>query len=290
MIDLPFLTNLLLTVNDILASAVLIVSFSLLVYLVLQNRYTPIARALAVLLGSIVVVFGGDVLTQQVQREETLHFLLRAQWLGIVGVPAGYIHLADALLDFSGQHNLRRRWSVPMAYVISAVFLALAWGTDLVLRNGVQVQPVAQFNAGPLFWVFTLYFTIACLAGLATTLHVRDAALTPTLRRRITYLSLTFVGPAIAVYPFLIIPLPENMIPFTVVLFLVAVGNVAVLMMTTVMVYSIAFQGLPLPDRLIKQDFIRWVLYGPFVGVSIALFLRATPILARWLGLPEQAL
>jgi len=122
MIDLPFLTNLLLTVNDILASAVLIVSFSLLVYLVLQNRYTPIARALAVLLGSIVVVFGGDVLTQQVQREETLHFLLRAQWLGIVGVPAGYIHLADALLDFSGQHNLRRRWSVPMAYVISAVF------------------------------------------------------------------------------------------------------------------------------------------------------------------------
>ena len=290
MIDLPFLTNLLLTVNDILASAVLIVSFSLLVYLVLQNRYTPIARALAVLLGSIVVVFGGDVLTQQVQREETLHFLLRAQWLGIVGVPAGYIHLADALLDFSGQHHLRRRWSVPAAYVISAVFLALAWGTDLVLRNGVQVQPVAQFNAGPLFWVFTLYFTIACLAGLATTLHVRDAALTPTLRRRITYLSLTFVGPAIAVYPFLIIPLPENMIPFTVVLFLVAVGNVAVLMMTTVMVYSIAFQGLPLPDRLIKQDFIRWVLYGPFVGVSIALFLRATPILARWLGLPEQAL
>ncbi|MFQ3633004.1 MAG: hypothetical protein SNJ65_15570, partial [Roseiflexus sp.] len=104
MTDMSFLTNLLLAINDLLASAVLIVSFSLLVYLVLQNRYTPIARALAVLLGSIVIVFGGDVLTQQAQREQSLQFLLRAQWLGIVGVPAGYIHLADALLDFSGQH------------------------------------------------------------------------------------------------------------------------------------------------------------------------------------------
>ena len=61
MIDLPFLTNLLLTVNDILASAVLIVSFSLLVYLVLQNRYTPIARALAVLLGLLPNLIWGTI-------------------------------------------------------------------------------------------------------------------------------------------------------------------------------------------------------------------------------------
>lgn len=290
MTDLPFVTSLLLAINDLLASAVLIVSFSLLVYLVLQNRYTPIARALTVLLGSIVVVFGGDVLAQYTQRVETLQILLRAQWLGIAGVPAGYIHLADALLSFSGQHNLRRRWSVSAGYAISAVFMALAWGTDLVLRDGVQNQPIAQFNAGPLFWLFALYFALACLVGLATTLRVRQAALTPTLRRRMTYLSATFVGPAIAVFPFLIIPGPENIIPFALILFLVIVGNVAVMLMTTVMVYSIAFQGLPLPDRLIKQDFIRWVLYGPFVGISIALFLRTTPVLARWLGLPEQVL
>jgi hypothetical protein len=109
MIDLPFLTNLLShsqRYSGFCRSDRFIYTSGL---PGAANRYTPIARALAVLLGSIVVVFGGDVLTQQVQREETLHFLLRAQWLGIVGVPAGYIHLADALLDFSGQHNLRRR-------------------------------------------------------------------------------------------------------------------------------------------------------------------------------------
>lgn len=290
MTDLPPLTNVLLAVNDLLASAALIVSFSLLAYLVLQNRYTPIARALAVLLAGLVVVFGGDVLTQQAQRATTIQFLLRAQWLGIVCVPAGYIHLADALLAYSGQHEARRRWSVPAGYAISLVFFVLAFGTDLVLRNGVQGELVNQFGAGPLFWLFTIYFALACLAGLAATVRVRQAALTPTLRRRVTYLSATFIGPALAVYPFLVIPGPDTTVPFTIVLFLAAVGTVAAMLMTTVMVYSIAFQGLPLPDRLIKQDFIRWVLYGPFVGISIALFLRATPVLARWLGLPEQAL
>jgi hypothetical protein len=47
---------------------------------------------------------------------------------------------------------------------------------------------------------------------------------------------------------------------------------------------------LLLPDRLIKQDFVRWVLYGPFVGVTIVLFLRVVPLLARRLGLPAETL
>lgn len=290
MTDLPLLTNVLLAINDLLVAAALIVSFSLLVYLVLQNRYTPIARALAVLLAGIVVVFSGDVLTQQAQREATIQFLLRAQWFGIVCVPAGYIHLADALLEYSGQHSARRRWVVTAAYLISLTFVPLVFGTDLVIRNGIQGQLLLQYGAGPLFWPFTAYFVLACLYSLAMALRVRQSALTPTLRRRMTYLSITFVGPALAVYPFLVIPGPETTVPFTIVLFLAALGNVAVMLMTTVMVYSIAFQGLPLPDRLIKQDFIRWVLYGPVIGISIALFLRATPVLARWLGLPEQTL
>jgi len=69
-----------------------------------------------------------------------------------------------------------------------------------------------------------------------------------------------------------------------------ALGSAGVVVMITIMVYSIAFQGLLLPDRLIKQDFIRWGLYGPFVGVTIILFLRSTPVLARGLGLPIETM
>jgi hypothetical protein len=57
-----------------------------------------------------------------------------------------------------------------------------------------------------------------------------------------------------------------------------------------VMTYSAAFQGMLLPDRLIKHDFIRWFLYGPVVGITIILFLLVEPALDRFFGLPAGTL
>src|SRR2546423_4225038 len=107
---LPLLTTILLQLNDLLSAAVLIIAFSLLAYIALQNWHTAIARALCVLLGGVVVVFGGDVLLALPPEHETIIlFLLRAQWLGIVCIPAAYIHLSDALLTYSEVADRRRR-------------------------------------------------------------------------------------------------------------------------------------------------------------------------------------
>ncbi|MFO7170486.1 MAG: histidine kinase N-terminal 7TM domain-containing protein [Chloroflexota bacterium] len=290
MSDVPPLISILNAINDLLAAAVLIVTFSLLAYIALQNRYTPIARALCVLLLGVVVVFGGDVLLGQAQRSSTVEFLLRAQWLGIVSVPAGYIHLADGLLRYGGLPNPRRRWFVRAGYVLSAAFFALAFTPDLLVRQSGASGIVPQLAAGPLFWLFALYFAGACVGGLIAAVRVQRQALTPTLRRRLTYLTATFLGPGLAVFPYLVISGPEPPVSSAIVLLLSSLGNAAVAVMTVVMVYSVAFQGLPLPDRLIKQDFIRWGLYGPFVGVTIVLFLRGVPVLARSIGLPAETL
>src|SRR5262245_23667981 len=287
---LPLLTNILLQLDALLAAAVVIVAFSLLAYIALQNWHTPIARALCVLLAGIVIVFGGDVLLSQAQRDSTIQFLLRAQWLGIVCIPAGYIHLSDALLTYSGVLDRRRRWLVVLSYLISLGFFALAITGDLLLRDGVKRQPLAQFGAGPLFWLFALYFGLASLGGLLTVLYVRRGALTPTLRRRLTYLGATFLGPGMAVFPYLLIAGAYTVIPNDLILLVSVLGNASVAAMIIVMAYSIAFQGMLLPDRLIKQDFIRWGLYGPFVGITIVLFLRAVPPLARWTDLPQATL
>src|SRR5215475_725025 len=128
------LTIILLQLNDLLAAAVLVVAFSLLAYIALQNWHTSIARALCVLLAGVVIVFGGDVLLGQAERDSTMQFLLRAQWLGIVCVPAGYIHLSDALLSYSGLPNRRRRWLVVIGYLLSFSFFLLALSGDLLLR------------------------------------------------------------------------------------------------------------------------------------------------------------
>lgn len=286
---LPGITATLIILNELLVATVLIVAFALLVYITIQSWQSAVSRALAALLFSIVVVAGGDVLLGDAQRETTIQFLLRAQWLGIALVPAGYLHLADALLTRSGQIERRRRWLVVAAYALSLLVIWLGAGTDLLLRENPLQRPIPQLAGGPLFWPFTLYYAIACGACLWSTLRVRTLALTPTLRRRLGYLAAAVPGPAFAVFPYLTISPDAAAEPLPVLV--IAAGTYAVaLLATVVLVYSAAFQGSELPDRLIKQDFIRWILYGPFIGVTTVLFLRTVPFAARSLGLPAEVL
>ncbi|NJO83423.1 MAG: hypothetical protein HC828_11790 [Blastochloris sp.] len=278
--------------NLLLAATVLIVTFSLLAYITLQNWRSDIARALLALLAGVVIVYGGDLLLDRAVREETKDFLGRAQWIGIAVVPAAYLHLANALFALS-QHNRlakRSRWLIWAGYGGSAIFMLLvATGTNLVIRGQLPSGPVAQFQAGSLFWVFGGFFLIAGVVTFAAILDSRRSAITPTQRRRLTYLGATYAAPGIGVFPFLVLGVPTDISP-VIILVLQGMANIIVTIMLTVMTYSVAFQGVLLPDRLIKQDFIRWWLYGPFVGITIILFMQAIPIFEGILGLPRDTL
>jgi hypothetical protein len=279
-------------INEILFAAVLIVSFSLLTYITLQNWRSDIVRALGVLLTGVIIAYSGDLLLSRAQRPETIEFLGRAQWLGIVLVPAGYIHFANALLSFGSANALAQRWrkSVYAAYIASlAIFLLVVLGTNLVIHTGTPSGPIARFQAGPIFWFYVLFFGLAAISALIAILIVRRSALTPAQQRRLNYLGATFAAPGIGVFPFLLIASP-NMVPLTLILALQAIASMIVIVMVTVMTYSVAFQGMLIPERLIKQDFVRWWLYGPFVGISTILFIQAVPVIAQYLGLPPETL
>lgn len=286
------MTDLLLRINELLTSAVLIVTFSLLAYIAIQNWRNDIARALCVLLTSVLIVYGGDMLLARAVRPETTQFLLRAQWLGIALVPAAYFHLAKALLTAS--LGTERRWKerllVWASYAGSTVFFIMALSTDLLVQGGIAVGALAQFGAGPLFWLYVAFFVASILVVLRTVVTSRGNALTPTLRRRLTYLGISVISPGLGVFPYLVITGSSTPLPESVILLLTAIVNVGVMVMITVMAYSVAFHGVLLPDRVIKQDFVRWGLYGPVVGVTIILCLQTVPWLERVLGLPSDTL
>lgn len=286
------MTDVLLQVNGLLIAAVLIVSFSLLSYTALHNWRSDVARAICVLLLSVTIVYGGDVLLSRAEGVPTIEFLLRAQWLGIALVPAAYVHLSYALLRASrGNGHIRRnRVLVVLSYAGSLLFLVLALSTDLVVHGGISRSILAQFQAGPLFWLYVLFFVASMVVTLHAIMRARRNALTPTLRRRLTYLRDTFAGPGVGVFPYLVVA--EGNIPFshTVTLVLLAVVSTGIIGMITVMTYSVGFQGVFMPDRLIKQDFIRWGLYGPVVGVTIILCIQLVPWLDNLLGLPADTL
>ena len=286
------MTTFLLQLNQLLYAAVLIVAFSLMAYIALQNWRNPIARALAVLLAAVVVAYGGDVLINRAVRPSTIQFLLRAQWLGIAIVPAAYIHLARALVLSSEPRErlLLNLVLVSLGYAASAAFYLFALFTNLVVQGGIPSGPLAQFGAGPLFWLYVVFFIFGILVALLAIVRAHRNALLPTLRRRMTYLGATFAAPGLAVFPYLIIAGAYASLSTAAILILSCIGSIVVTSMVTVMTYSVAFQGMLLPDRLIKQDFIRWWLYGPFIGVMIILCIQIVPSLERLLGLPSDTL
>ncbi len=287
---IPSLTDALLRLNAVVAQTILVITFSLLFYIASRNWHNMVARATVLLLGGVVIVFSGDVLLDRATLPSTREFLLRAQWLGIVLVPAAYLHLSDALLTSVGLPSLRRRWAVVGGYLAAAALLLLAVTTDLLVRGSVQDGPLEQLAAGPLFALYALWFAAVTIGGLYNIYRARRLHTTTASRRRMTYLGLSFLAPGLGVFPYLIVAGFAASLPAWVVLSLAILTNLGVAVLILVLAYSVAFQGALLPDRIVKQDFIRWLLVGPFVGVTIIVALRLLPLLDTVLGLPQDTI
>ena len=96
--------------NLILASANVIIGFSLFVYVLTHNFRSSIARAFCALTAFVTAVYIVDVSTPGVDSAEAANIWLRLQWVGIAFVPAAYLDFSDALLRTTGAVSRWRRW------------------------------------------------------------------------------------------------------------------------------------------------------------------------------------
>ncbi len=278
----------LILVNQFLSATVVLTSFSILLYLLTHNLRSRVARAFCALLVFVLIVFAGDVVLYAVETSAAAERWLRFQWIGIAFVPAAYHQFSDAVLRTTG---LRARWrgvAVLLCYATSTVFLGLVLFSDLLVHDGILEAQAFHLAAGPLFWVFALYFAVAVIWGAVTVRRARERGLTRASRRRMTYLSLASVAPALGVFPYMVVtslesPLPSNLLQ----LFLLA-GNVGVLLMIVLMSYSVAYFGALTPDRVIKHNLVHYLLRGPVVGAIVIFTMLAVPKVQQILGLPRD--
>lgn len=283
------LLELLNRLNLAISAANLLLTFSLFVYIVTHNFRNSAARAFAALLGFVTIVNGVDVVIAQVNNPEAATGWLKLQWIGIAMVPAAYLHFSDALLRSTGNVSRFRRWATVVAYATGGLFFILVWTTDLIVDRAVAYAPWAtQLTAGPFFWVFVAYFFITSAWGFANTLWARQRALTPTSRRRMTYLVASFAAPGLAVYPYLLLASVPARLPPMVIIILLLVGNIGVGTMIVVMTYSVAYLGALAPDRVIKHDLVTYIFQGPLLGLFVLTAVLLLPPLEEWLGLPRE--
>ena len=272
----------------IFASASLIIAFSLLAYILIHNLTSSVSRAFGGILACVVVVYAGDVLVSLVASLESAILWMRLQWVGIAFLPATYLHFSDAILRTTGFRTRLRRMTVFGSYTLSLIFLVLALFTDLVIQDGLAAGGIRRMAAGSFFWAFTVYFILATLGGGWNIFRARRRCLTPTAIRRMTYLSVAFIAPALGVFPFLLVASPAQQLSESGVLALALIGNLAVAVMLVLMAYSVAYYGVLSPDRVIKRSMIHFLLRGPFVGICVIIVMLIVPRVESILGLPRD--
>jgi hypothetical protein len=279
-------------INLILSSAIVITAFSLLGYILTHNLRSPVAQSFSVLLACVLVVFAGDVIIPRTVTYRAAVVWLRVQWIGIAMVPAAYLHFSDAVLRTTRHFSARRRFVVALSYLFSFTLVFLALFTDALVYDGIVTPPISRLSAGPLFPVFLAYFAATGGYGAWNIIRARRRCLTPASRRRMTYLTLSFAAPGLAVFPYLVTAgltsgLADQIDPI-IVLLMVMAANILIGTMLVLMAYSVAYYGVLSPDRVIKHDLFHYLLRGPVVGTAVIIVMLVMPRVEMILGLPRD--
>ena len=267
--DVPFLAGI-ITLNQILTAGIAITAFSLLLYALSFNLRDRVARSFAVILICIVIIFSTEAIASTVQTEYIAD-LMRLQWVGLVFLPAAYLHLSDALLVTAGRPSRgRRRIAVRLMYIISTFFLVLLISGKLVgplIPNG---QPAPHLQRTLWTEFFTLFYMAAMVWAGYNFIRAYQRMLTRSGRRRMIYLMAGATAPALGSYPYLLFG--SSIAAASPIFFwLVAVAiNISVGVLIVVMAYAVAFFGVSWPDRVIKSRLFKWIMRGP-VAASITL-------------------
>ena len=260
-----------ITVNQIFTAGIAITAFSLFLYALSFNLRDRVARSFAIILLCVVTVFTSEALESASATPLVIDLFLRLEWLGIIFLPAAYLHLSDAILVTTGNPSRgRRRLAVTLMYSISAIFI-------LMLALGYLLGPlVMDRNPAPYLqrtiWteIFTAYYVIVMVLAWINFRRAFRRTLTRSGRRRMLYLLAGAAAPALGSFPYLLYGsgLAANY-PF---LFwgVATFSNFLVGGLIILMAYAVAFFGVSWPDRVVKSRLFKWIMRGPVVA-SVAL-------------------
>ncbi len=276
--------------NLILASVNVIIGFSLFVYVLTHNFRSPVARAFCALMAFVTAVYVVDVSITEVDSLRAADMWLRLQWVGIAFVPAAYFHFSDALLRTTGSISRWRQAGVYVSYLVGLAALGMAAFGNGIVSGVERTDHMYYLVAGPYFRVFTLYYVLVSLSGWLNISSARARCLTSTSRRRMSYLMLAFAAPSVGTFPYLLIPAMVRQFSPTFISVLTLVGNVGIALMTVVIGYIVAYQGVLLPDRVVKHRLIHYMLRGPLVAILVVVIMLTVPRVEHIWGLPRDTM
>jgi hypothetical protein len=255
------------TLTEILTAGIAITAFSLLLFVLTFNLRDRVARTFALILICTVIVFVSESMRSIDASPPAISFWLKMQWVGVVFLPATYLNFSDALLATTGRPSRgRRRLAVYLAYLMSFIFF-MGLPFDYLVGPVVYGNPpVPHLQPNDFTTLFLVLFFAILIFSWINFIRAYKRTTSSASRRRMFYLILGALAPAVGAFPFL--PYSPNfaarhqLIFWSVSLFV----NIAVGVLLVVMAYSVAFFGVSWPERVVKIRLFKWIMRGPFTA------------------------
>lgn len=267
------------TISQIMTAGVAITAFALLLYVFVFNLREHVVRAFILILLCVVVVYTGESIASASDQSLVIEIMLKIKWIGIIFLPATYLHFSDSLLTLTGRPSRgRRMWAVRITYVFSFLLAVLVPLNILVGPYDVSSLPAPHLTHTRITDLFVYYYIGVMFVAGTILVRAFQRTVTRTSRRRMIYLLTGATTAAIGTFPYLLFD-PGILSQFPVIFWiLVSVSSGLVGGFLFIMTYAVSFFGVTWPDRLVKSRLFKWFLRGPFTA-SIALAI--TTIIRR---------
>lgn len=281
-------TTFLQTVNETLTAGNAIIAVSLLLFNLTRNLNNRVARTSAIVLACVTIAYVGDAFISLGPSVGAQEVALQLQWIGIAFIPASMLHLSDALLATTGLPSRgRRRRIIRLLYMIGGAFLVLVAFTDQLIEF-IPFEGSITIYGGQFFWLYFIYFICTNAVAFYNVQRARTRCLTRGTARRMGYLQIAILTPAIGIFPYSVLLSPGQ--EFSIIgLLLVNIANIIIILMLVFLSYPLYFFGSDKPDRLVKNELLDFLLRGPATGIIALAMINFTNQATRILSLPGEA-
>ena len=285
------LPDFLALLNAILEAVIVIFGTAVDLYNLGRSMRDRVMRAFSALIIFVVIAYLAELLVSRTIVSASVEGFLRFQSFGIALVPAAQFHLSDALLSTTGALPRRRRFLVPIGYIVSLIFLGLALFSEWLVTNPIPnpLSRIPHLESGPIFPLFAAYFWLFTALSIYNVWRARQRCITRTTRQRMTSTLLTYLAAPLGVFPYLLIISSEGQEIIPLWLWpVIILGNLVVGLMFGVLTAHLAYFGAASPDRVVRVRLFKFMARVPLAGSIVLLVYvlvsRNSPIL----GLPAE--
>lgn len=282
------LNPLLALVNDVLQAAIVIFGSAVALFNLRHYVRDRVTRSFTNLVFFVVVVYLTELMASRTNITLSREPWLRLEWVGIAMVPAAQYHLADALLATTGHISKRRRLLVRVFYLTGLAFIALVGLSDLVVGNMLDIPEAPHLRAGPLFFIFAIYFWTVTGVSIYNVWRSQKLSVTSTIRQRTRIILAAFLAAPLGVFPYLLLSSSPSLEVTPLFWLILIIGNVTVGVMFAFMTYYLAYFGAMSPDRVVRVRLFKFMARVPLTATIVLLVYIAVSRTSTLFGLPVE--